>query len=82
MRRLLIAFALAVVGCAASTHAADGGPDLAAGLCDVNTLFSSCSSQCGFRVCGIGLANCEGGQWMCDCTQAVLCSSADGGRRD
>jgi hypothetical protein len=82
MRRLVIILAFAVVGCAASTNAADGGADMAAGVCDSGTLFSSCTEQCGFRVCGIGSATCEGGAWMCDCSQAVLCGNADGGKRD
>jgi hypothetical protein len=82
MRCLIVLFALAV-GCAASTSASsDGGADMNAGKCDEKTLFSSCSQQCGFHVCGIGSAMCVASLWKCDCTQAVACANGDGGGHD
>jgi hypothetical protein len=76
MRRLLVVLALAA-GCASSTNAPPAGPDLAVPMCDRKLLFSQCSSQCGFKVCGIGVATCMGSAWSCDCGQAVPCSSTD-----
>jgi hypothetical protein len=82
MRRLIVLLALAVAGCASSTNAPDAGADMSVGHCDAKKLFTSCTQQCGFHVCGIGKASCDVGQWKCDCTQAVACATSDGGGRD
>jgi hypothetical protein len=81
MRRLIVLLAF-LAGCATSTNAADAGADMSVGQCDRKQLFSSCSQQCGFHVCGIGVVSCDAGQWKCDCTQAVPCASSDGGHHD
>jgi hypothetical protein len=81
MGRLIVLLVL-LAGCAASTSGADAGPDLSVSHCDAKILFSSCTQQCGFHVCGIGSASCEVGSWKCDCTQAAPCATGDGGRHD
>jgi hypothetical protein len=81
MRRLIVLLVF-VAGCASSTNASDAGPDLNVATCDRKQLFSACSQQCGFHVCGIGGAECDGGQWKCDCSQAVACANSDGGGHD
>ena len=82
MRRLIVLLAFVVAGCAASTNGSDAGADMSMGHCDPKMLFSSCTKQCGFHVCGIGKASCEVGQWQCDCSQAVVCAVGDGGSHD
>lgn len=81
MSRLIVLLAL-VAGCASSSSAPDAAVVMMTGRCDNKTLFSSCSQQCGFHVCGIGSATCDNGQWKCDCSQAVICANGDGGNHD
>jgi hypothetical protein len=82
MRRLIVLVALAA-GCAASTASSPNSPDLSMGKCEEATLFPSCTQQCGFHVCFVGIANCIDSTWKCDCTSAVACSvPGDGGAHD
>jgi hypothetical protein len=74
--RWLLGIMLFALSCAsASTTPMDAGPDLfAGGTCNPQTLFSSCSAQCGMPICVVQSATCSAAnEWVCDCSKTGPC---------
>jgi hypothetical protein len=68
-----------LIGCASSQPPSDVGtePDLSIGHCDAQQLFAACSDQCHEPVCIVAAAQCEGTQWICDCSKVGPCPTHD-----
>ncbi|HEX6838850.1 MAG TPA: hypothetical protein VF334_19865 [Polyangia bacterium] len=78
MRWLAALLLVTAAGCASATSSpGDAGADLTVSNCDPKTLFSDCSTQCGFSVCIVGQATCVGTTYQCDCSVVGPCH--DGG---
>lgn len=77
MRWLAALVLVMAAGCASATSSnGDGGADLSVANCDPKTLFSDCSTQCGFSVCIVGQAMCVGTAYQCDCSMVTPCRDA------